>query len=254
MSETVLEAKNIKKYFGGIKAVDGVSLAINDGDITGLIGPNGAGKTTFFKCLTGFEKIDKGKVWLKGKRIDGLPPYKIFHKGLSRTFQITKQLEKMTVLENLMLACKGQLGETVWNNLLIPTKVKKQEHKFQEEAIKLLKLVELENMWDELAASLSGGQKRMLEFVRTEIAEPEVILLDEPSSGVNPGLKESLSNYIKKFNREDNQTFLVIGHDMNFIMNLCDPIYVMNQGKILMKGTPGEVQNNEDVLDIYLGR
>ncbi len=254
MGETVLAAKNIKKYFGGIKAVDDVTLTIDDGDITGLIGPNGAGKTTTFKCITGFEKIDTGEVWLKGERIDGLPPYKIFHKGLSRTFQITKQLEKMTVLENLMLACKEQLGEIVWNNLFIPDKVRKQEHKFQKKAMELLKLVELEDMWDELAASLSGGQKRMLEFVRTEIAEPEVILLDEPSSGVNPGLKESLINYIKKFNREDNQTFLVIGHDMNFIMNLCNPIYVMNQGKILMKGTPEEVQKNEDVLDIYLGR
>ncbi|MFP4017321.1 MAG: ABC transporter ATP-binding protein [Halanaerobiales bacterium] len=249
----ILHVENLKKHFGGIKAVNGCGLEVERGSITGLIGPNGAGKTTTFRCITGFHKPDAGKIHLKGKNISGLPPHLVFQNGLCRTFQITRQLEKMTVLENVMLAAKEQHGEYPWNNLFRSRKVRKQEEILMEKAMSLLELVGMEDMWDELAGTLSGGQKRLVEFARTEMADPEVVLLDEPTAGINPTLVNSLAEYIRKFNRENNRTFLIISHDMNFMMKLCNPIFVMNLGKTLLKGTPEEVLGNAEVLSAYLG-
>lgn len=249
----ILNVENLKKHFGGVKAVDGCDLEVEAGTITGLIGPNGAGKTTTFRCITGFHKPDSGIVKLKGKEISGLPPHAIFQNGLCRTFQLTRQLEKMTVLENVMLAAKRQQGEVPWNNIFRFQKVKQQEEKLMEKAMDLLELVDLKNKWDQLAGSLSGGQKRLVEFVRTEMAGPEVVLLDEPTAGINPTLTKSLIKYIKKFNREKDRTFLIISHDMSFMMELCNPIFVMNLGKTMLKGTPEEVMEDEEVINAYLG-
>ncbi|MTI58680.1 MAG: ABC transporter ATP-binding protein [Firmicutes bacterium] len=249
----ILHVENLRKHFGGVKAVDGCNLEVEKGRITGLIGPNGAGKTTTFRCITGFHKPDSGVVRLKGKEISGLPPYAIFHNGLCRTFQLTGQLEKMTVLENVMLAAKKQYGEVFWNNILRIKKVKKQEEELMGKAMKLLELVDLQDKWDVLAGSLSVGQKRLVEFARTEMAESEVVLLDEPTAGINPTLINSMVEYIQKFNKEKGRTYLIISHDMNFMMKLCNPIFVMNMGKTILKGRPEEVMEDEEVLNAYLG-
>lgn len=249
----ILHVENLRKYFGGVKAVDGCNLEVEKSRITGLIGPNGAGKTTTFRCITGFHKPDSGVVRLKGQEISGLPPYAIFHNGLCRTFQLTGQLEKMTVLENVMLASKRQYGEVLWNNILRFKKVKKQEEELMDKAIRLLELVDLQDKWDALAGSLSVGQKRLVEFARTEMADPEVVLLDEPTAGINPTLINSMLEYIQKFNKEKGRTYLIISHDMNFMMKLCNPIFVMNMGKTILKGRPEEVMEDEEVLSAYLG-
>lgn len=250
----LLEVVEVRKHFGGVRAVDGSSLRVMEGTITGLIGPNGAGKTTLFRCITGFLPLDGGEVRFAGERIDGLSPDRIFRRGMVRTFQITKQLERMTVLENVLVAARGQLGERALANLWRRGEVERQELANAERALALLESVQLAGKWDELAANLSGGEKRLLEFARVEMAAPRLVLLDEPSSGINPALKERLAELIRGSNRAHGRTFLIIGHDMRFMMGLCNPVYVMNQGRTLMCGTPEEVMADDEVLDVYLGR
>jgi branched-chain amino acid transport system ATP-binding protein len=249
----VFVVEDLAKQFGGLHAVDGCSFTVKRGTITGLIGPNGAGKTTVFNLLTGFLKPDSGKVCLGEEDITGLPPHRIFRKGVCRTFQIPRELKEMTVLENLMLVPSGQVGERMWNPFFRPRRVRQQERTICDKALKVLDFLQLSHLKDEYAGSLSGGQKKLLELARTMLVEPRVVLLDEPGAGVNRTLLKRLASSIHRLCMETGTTFLVIEHDMDFIMKLCTPVIVMSEGRKLTEGTPGEVQKNKAVLDAYLG-
>ncbi len=249
----MLEIKKLEKSFGGIKAVNKCSITVAEGSITGLIGPNGAGKTTLFNVITGHYKPDKGEILFLGRAIGGLLPHKIFKQKIYRTFQITREFAQMTVLENLMLVPDKQLGEIIWNNWFRPSSIISQEKDIQEKALEVLEFVELINLKGEYAGSLSGGQKKLLELAKSMMAEPKIVLLDEPGAGVNPTLMGKLMTKIKKLCEEDKITFLLIEHDMDLVMNLCNPVIVMSEGKKLAEGTPEEIKNNEEVLEAYLG-
>ncbi|MFQ6066533.1 MAG: ABC transporter ATP-binding protein [bacterium] len=248
----MLEVVDLEKSFGGVKAVDRCSLKVKQGSITGLIGPNGAGKTTLFNLITGFYEPDGGEIWFKGERINGLPPHKIARKALTRTFQIPRELREMTVLENLMVIPENQIGERIWNSLFRPGVVRRQERELRDEALEVLEFVELIDLANEYAKNLSSGQKKLLELARTLMADPKMILLDEPGAGVNPTLMRKLTRNIERL-RERGKTFFLIEHDMDLIMNLCDTVIVMNKGRQLAEGTPKEIKENETVLEAYLG-
>jgi len=249
----MLEVKDIRKSFGGIQAVDGCSFAVQKRTITGLIGPNGAGKTTLFNLVTGFYKPDEGKILFKGERIDGLPPHQIFKKKICRTFQITREFANMTLLENLMVMPENQLGEKVWSTWFRNKAVRNQEKTFRDKALEILEFVELIHLKGEYAKNLSGGQKKLLELAKTLMADPQLILLDEPGAGVNRTLMKKLVDNIKGLCTERGITFLIIEHDMNLVMSLCNPILVMSEGRKLSEGTPEEIKNDERVLEAYLG-
>lgn len=248
----MLEVVDLEKNFGGIKAVDGCSLKVEQGSITGLIGPNGAGKTTLFNLITGFYTPDGGEIWFSGERIGGLAPHKIARRALTRTFQIPRELKEMTVLENLMVVPENQVGERIWNSFFRPGVVRRQERELRDEALEVLEFVELIDLANEYAKNLSSGQKKLLELARTLMAEPKMILLDEPGAGVNPTLMKKLTRNIENL-RQRGKTFFLIEHDMDLIMNLCDTVIVMNKGRQLAEGTPDEIKKNESVLEAYLG-
>jgi branched-chain amino acid transport system ATP-binding protein len=249
----MLVVENLSKRFGGLRAVDDCSFNVQHGTITGLIGPNGAGKTTVFNLLTGFLKPDSGNVRLGEMSITGLPPHRIFKKGICRTFQIPRELKGMTVLENLMLIPGRQVGERPWNPFIRPRKVRHQERVICEKALEVLEFLQLSHLKAEYAENLSGGQKKLLELARTMVADPKVVLLDEPSAGVNRTLLKCLADAIERVSKEMGTTFLVIEHDMDFLMRLCSPVIVMSEGRKLAEGTPDEVQRNKEVLNAYLG-
>lgn len=251
--EVLLLVHNLVKDFGGLRAINHCTLAVKRGTITGLIGPNGAGKTTLFGLITGFLRPDSGHVLFKDHHITGLAPHQIFHKGLCRTFQIPREHKSMTVLENLMLVPPKQLGERFWNPLLRPRAVRRQEQEIRNKALEVLEFVTLEHLKDEYAANLSGGQKKLLELARTLMADPELVLLDEPAAGVNPTLMGKLREKIVQLRDERGITFLLIEHDMPLVMGLCNPVIVMNQGSKLAEGPPEIVRNNPEVLEAYLG-
>jgi branched-chain amino acid transport system ATP-binding protein len=249
----MLEVKNIQKSFGGLRAVDDCSLMVNEGSITGLIGPNGAGKTTLFNLITGFFKPDRGEIIFEGERIEGLSPDKIFHKKVFRTFQITREFDRMTVLENLMIIPAFQVGERIWNTWLRPGKVKRQEIDFKDKALDVLEFVELIDLKNEYAGTLSGGQKKLLELAKSMMAQPRMVLLDEPGAGVNPTLMKKLVGNIRKLCKEKGMTFFLIEHDMDLVMSLCDPVIVMSEGKKLDEGKNAAIKKDKSVLEAYLG-
>ena len=249
----MLEVKEVDKSFGGLMAVCDCSLKVQEGSITGLIGPNGAGKTTLFNVITGHYKPDRGRIFFQGEEIDGLLPHQIFQKKIYRTFQITREFSQMTVLENVMLMPDQQIGEKIWNTWVRPASVRRQEKAIQEKALDVLEFVELIDLKDEYAGSLSGGQKKLLELARSMMAEPKMVLLDEPGSGVNPTLMKKLVANIRQLCEEKKITFFLIEHDMDLIMNLCNPVIVMSEGKKLAEGTPEEIKKDERVLEAYLG-
>jgi branched-chain amino acid transport system ATP-binding protein len=249
----ILTVEGVTKSFGGLRAVDGCSLSVAEGSITGLIGPNGAGKTTLFNIITGFLTPDSGRIFLRDGRIDGLPPHRIFRKGLSRTFQIPRELKHMTVLENLMLVPPGQAGEHVWNPWFVPWRVGRQEDTNFIKASEVLQFVELAHLRDEYAANLSGGQKKLLELARTLMCDAKLVLLDEPGAGVNRMLMKKLVADIERLRRELGITFFVIEHDMDLIAQLCDTVIVMSEGKMLAEGTLDDMKKDERVLQAYLG-
>jgi len=244
---------NLSKSFGGLRAVDSCSFSVRNRTITGLIGPNGAGKTTVFNLLTGFFKPTAGKVLLQNEDITGLPPYRIFQKGIARTFQIPREFKDITVMENLMLAPTMQLGEQLWAPFLHPRRVRRQEQDIAKKASEVLEFLGLEHLRDELAGNLSGGQKKLLELAKTMMNKPKLVMLDEPGAGVNRTLLRRIAESIEKLKQEHDVTFLLIEHDMDFVMRLCDPVIVMSEGKKLAEGEPHEVQHNEQVLQAYLG-
>ncbi len=250
---SILEIDNVTKDFGGLRAIDRCSLQVGRGTITGLIGPNGAGKTTLFNVITGLLKPDGGHIRFEGSRVDGLSPHQIFHKGLVRTFQVPRELKGMTVIENLLLVPAGQLGERVWWSLFAPGAMRRQERESLEAALEVLDFVDLLPLKDEYAGNLSSGQKKLLELARTLMAEPKLVLLDEPGAGVNPVLMEKLVNYIELACVERDISFFLIEHDMDLVARLCNPVIVMSDGRKMAEGTLAEIRRNDEVLEAYLG-
>jgi branched-chain amino acid transport system ATP-binding protein len=249
----MLEVHDLVKTFGGLIALSHCSLQVRRGTITGLIGPNGAGKTTLFNVLTGFAKPDSGQVLLKGQDITGLAPHRIFRHGICRTFQIPREFRDMTVLENLMLIPPGQCGERLRYPWFRPTLVRQQEAKIRDKALEVLAAVRLIGLRDEYARTLSGGQKKLLELARTMMADPELLLLDEPGAGVNPTLMDELAEYILHLARDRGVTILLIEHDMDLVMQLCDPVIVLSEGRPLVEGSFETVAKDPRVLAAYLG-
>lgn len=249
----ILGVDRVSKAFGGLMAVHDLSLEVTPRTITGLIGPNAAGKTTLFNLISGLYKPDSGAIYYNGARIDGLPPYRIFHKGICRTFQITRELKLMTVLENLMLVPPGQAGENLLHTWLQPWRVRTQERELMEKALEVLRFVNLADLRNEYAGNLSAGQKKLLELARTMMADPQLILLDEPGAGVNPTLLNRLVGYIQQLVFERGVTIFLIEHDMDLVMSTCNPVIVMNSGEKLAEGPPEVIRRDRQVLEAYLG-
>jgi ABC-type branched-subunit amino acid transport system ATPase component len=249
----MLSIKNLSKHFGSLKALDGVSLEVEGDSIVGLIGPNGSGKTTLFNVVSGFYEKDSGEIYFNGDRIDGLSPNKIARKGLCRTFQVSKAPEKLTVLENMLLAAKNQVGEGPFSALFRRQRVNKTEKANLIRAMELLEMLQLSGLRNDYAGDLSGGQKKLLSLGRIFMLEPDMILLDEPTAGVNPTLRVQLMEAIKQLQKLEKKAFFIIEHSMKVISSICDKVYVLNFGQKIAKGTPEEIQKNEQVLEAYLG-
>jgi branched-chain amino acid transport system ATP-binding protein len=248
----MLEVSELVKAFGNLRAVDGVSFTVDAGTITGLIGPNGAGKTTLFNLIAGALVPEAGAIRYRGERIDGLTPDRIFARGLARTFQVPRPFPQMTVLENLMVATLHQSGERLWNNWLRARRVRGEERLARECAMEMLELCDLADKAGAIAGQLSGGQQKLLELARILIAEPKLILLDEPAAGVNPALLETLVDRIVRLNQRG-ITVLVIEHNIDLVLSVCRPIVVMAQGRLLYHGDAAGVRTDRRVLDAYLG-
>ncbi|MEW5886578.1 MAG: ABC transporter ATP-binding protein [Pseudomonadota bacterium] len=250
----MIEVQNLRMQFGGIRAVDDVSLTIEAGRITGLIGPNGAGKTTLFNVIAGYYQPTAGRVLLDGADITGLAPHQLFAKGLLRTFQIAHEFATLTVRENLMMVPPRQSGESLLGTWLRPGQVRAEEAAVRAKADEVIRFLQIEAVADELAGNLSGGQKKLLELGRTMMTEAKIVFLDEVGAGVNRTLLNTLGDAILRLNRERGYTFCMIEHDMDFIGRLCDPVIVMAEGRVLAQGSAAEVIANEQVIEAYLGR
>ncbi|MBI4269103.1 MAG: ABC transporter ATP-binding protein [Candidatus Rokubacteria bacterium] len=235
MPAPVLEVEGLHKHFGGVAAVDGVSLSLTAGRIYGLIGPNGSGKTTLFNCITGVERRDAGRVFLNGERIDGLRPWRIALRGIGRTFQIIRVFPELTALENLLVVTRGHLEEA------------------RSRAIELLRFVRLDRLQDEYAGNLSYGQQKLVEFARMLMRDPTLVLLDEPAAGVNRTLLNDLLEAVTQL-RDRGKTVLLVEHDMKVVMGLCETVFVLDHGEKIAEGPPGAIQANERVIEAYFGR
>jgi branched-chain amino acid transport system ATP-binding protein len=249
----ILEAEGVVKRFGGILAVDGATLDIEQGSVTALIGPNGAGKTTLFNVITGFYPADRGSIRFQGQEIVRRAPYVIARLGMVRTFQITKALARMPVIDNMTLAAPDQPGERLVNLLIRPGAAARREREVRERAEELLEVFQLERLRDEYAGVLSGGQRKLLEFARALMAEPRMLLLDEPMAGINPTLGARLLDHMHRLREERGMTFLFIEHDMEVVMGHAERVIVMAEGKVIASGPPEEVRKDRRVIDAYLG-
>lgn len=240
----LLQTQALSKSFGGIKAVDVCTFDVKQGSITALIGPNGAGKTTVFNIISGLLKPDSGSITFDGYRIDSKQPHQITRKGISRTFQISRDLQEMTLLENLIVQSPTTHFTDLFKGGIL-------QHE-RDRAMELLDFVGIAHLANEKSKNLSYGQKKLMEFAATLMTEPKLILLDEPAGGVNPALLEDIMERIQLLNKQG-ITFLIVEHNMDVIMNLCDPVIVMAYGTVLAQGAPNEIQNNQQVLEAYLG-
>lgn len=252
-SEEILRAIDVHRHFGGLRAVDGMDIRVARGTLTGIIGPNGAGKTTFFNVLAGLLPPTSGTILLEGRDITRLPAHKRCALGIARTFQITRPFQRMTVLENVMLAAPAQTGEHLWAPLLAGPRVSAQEVDVEGRARELLGFLDLAPLAEEYAGALSGGQKKLLELARALMTQPRIVLLDEPMAGVNPTLARRIMEKVEHLRRERGLTFLLIEHDLETVFRHCHPIVVMAQGKELAVGSAEEIRANLAVVDAYLG-
>ena len=247
----ILTADNIRREFGGIVAVDVDHFEVQKGSITALIGPNGAGKTTFFNLLTGFDQPNAGQWNFNGKSMNGVASHRTAALGMVRTFQLTKSLTKLSVIENMRLGATNQKGEKWWNGLFAAV-WKGQEAEITQRADELLTRFKMDHMRDEYAGSLSGGQRKLLEMARALMTNPTLVMLDEPMAGVNPALKQSLNQHIRGL-RDDGMTVLFVEHDMDMVHDISDWVIVMAEGRIIAEGTPDDISSNPAVIDAYLG-
>ncbi|MBW1635693.1 MAG: ABC transporter ATP-binding protein [Deltaproteobacteria bacterium] len=249
----MLEIENVTKNFGALTAVDNVSFRLGDTTISGLIGPNGSGKTTLFHLITGFYKLDTGNISFLNRKIDGLPPHIISRKGIVRTFQQTRVLPFLSTLDNLVAAAPGQLGENILPLFFRPARVAKEEAENREKALSILETLGLTKLRSTPAGDLSYGQQKLLEIGRVLMADPKLIILDEPTAGINPTLIRHLVTILENLAEQSVKIFL-IEHNMPLVTELCDKIFVMDSGSLIFSGTPAEVHNNPRVIEAYLGR
>ncbi|MCF8543727.1 MAG: ABC transporter ATP-binding protein [Ilumatobacteraceae bacterium] len=249
--DPILLADKIQKHFGGVVAVDVEHIEVQRGSITALIGPNGAGKTTLFNLLTGFDTPDTGEWRFDGRSMEKIVAHKTAAMGMIRTFQLTKSLTKMSVIENMKLGATHQVGEKWWNGLL-PFRWRKQEQIIEQRADELLKRFKLDHMRGEYAGTLSGGQRKLLEMARALMTNPRLVMLDEPMAGVNPALKQNLLEHIRGL-RDDGMTVLFVEHDMDMVNDVSDWVIVMAEGRVIAEGTPAQISSNPAVIEAYLG-
>jgi branched-chain amino acid transport system ATP-binding protein len=250
----MIRVENLHRHFGGFHAVDGASLEIRTGSITGLIGPNGAGKTTLFNVIAGRLPPTSGRVLMDGEDITGLAPHQLFAKGLLRTFQIAHEFSSLTVRENLMMVPPRQTGEKLWNAIFSRAAVAEEEKRIRQKADEVLEFLTISHIADQKAGMISGGQKKLVELGRTMMVDAKIVFLDEVGAGVNRTLLNTIGDAIVRLNKERGYTFCVIEHDMDFIGRLCDPVICMAEGKVLAEGTVDQVRNDERVIEAYLGR
>jgi branched-chain amino acid transport system ATP-binding protein len=252
-SDSMLRVTELKKTFSGITAVDGVSFEVAEGEMTGLIGPNGAGKSTTFNCITNLIEPDEGQVVFDGDDVTGTPTHRLARRGLVRTFQIARELQEMTVLENMMVGPKDQ-NETALHAVTpgLRDSVRREEEAILDRAWEMLEFFDIDHVAYEYAGTLSGGQRKLLELARALMTEPEMLMLDEPFAGVNPTLEERLLDRLHDLT-DQGYTFLIVEHDIDLIMENCLKVIVMHQGKLLAEGPPSAVRNDERVIDAYLG-
>ena len=249
----ILEVNGVVRHFGGIIAVDGTTFAVDRGSVTALIGPNGAGKTTLFNVITGFYRAERGSIRFEGREIARRPPHVIARLGMVRTFQITKALARMPVIDNMTLAARDQPGERLSGLLRHPFAALRREREVQERAKELLDVFQLTRLQNEYAGTLSGGQRKLLEFARALMAEPRMLLLDEPMAGINPTLGARLLDHMHRLREEQGMTFLFVEHDMEVVMGHSDRVIVMAEGQVIAGGAPEEVRRDRRVIDAYLG-
>ncbi|WP_435874897.1 ABC transporter ATP-binding protein [Nonomuraea wenchangensis] len=249
--DPILVVDKVVRRFGGLTAVDVEHVEVQRGSITALIGPNGAGKTTFFNQLTGFDTADAGTWTFNGRAMSGVPAHKVARAGMVRTFQLTKALSRLTVMENMRLGAQQQKGESFWR-ALVPGFWRTQEQEITERAEELLVRFKLDAKRDDFAGSLSGGQRKLLEMARALMVGPELVMLDEPMAGVNPALTQSLLGHVKDL-REQGMTVLFVEHDMDMVRDISDWVIVMAQGAVIAEGPPSTIMSDERVIDAYLG-
>ena len=248
----VLRVEDLQQSFGGLVATDHATFEVERGTITGLIGPNGAGKSTIFNLISGFYEPDGGRVEVNGVDVTGMEPYEVADHGLIRTFQTPRKLEGMTVREAMLVGPRNQPGESFVNVVTSPGSVGQAEERNLADAERILEEFEIDHLATQPATDISGGQMKLVELARAMLAEPEILLLDEPVAGVNPTLRNDLADQIRRLN-EEGTTCLLIEHDMDFVMELADPVVVLDQGSVLMEGPPQRVQTDDRVIEAYLG-